>query len=124
MSVVNARTFDFAETDGKHLREAALESPREARVPFHAVDQEYAVALPRIARSYDFDAGICPAERDHIEGAHYRAFHRMFVDPVVREDARLPFGRARAVASHGREHKWLATARFQEIDHCAENNRY
>ena len=43
VGVIALRAGEFAEADGHHLKQAALDLAGEIGVPFHAADQEHAV---------------------------------------------------------------------------------
>ncbi len=97
------------------LNKPLSSAPGEIGVPLHAADQKNAVRLVGVLVNERLDPFRRLPKVMHLERTDDRHAHRGFVNAVMRQNIRLPFGRRGSMASHGRKNKWLRAALLPEI---------
>ena len=77
-----ARAFEFAETDERHLHEAAAVAPVKIGVRLDAVDEHRAVRLEDLTVHEDPVRQISARQLDDLHRRAHRGAHCGFGDPV------------------------------------------
>ena len=98
----------FAEADGHHLEQTALDGAAEIGVRFHPVDDADVIRLGGILVEPHRDAVGRLAELHHFHGGAERHTHALLGDAVVAQHIELPIGCAAAMAAHAGMTKGLA----------------
>ena len=107
VGVIALSAGELAQADRHHFEQAALDLPREVRVPFHAVDEHDTVGVIGGLVHECLDAISRASKGNDFELADDRASHLALINAVMGENVGLTLRRRRSVAAHGREDERL-----------------
>ncbi len=114
--VVDFGAFVLAKSDEHHLHQAAFDIAHEPRVRLDAADHKHVIRLVRELVEMDRNALGRLADDDGLHRGFDRAAAKLLGDAVALDNLALAFGRAPAVAAHGRHNKRFGAEGFEMVD--------
>ena len=114
--VIDGRPCALAQPDEHHLHQPAFDVADKLGVRLDAAADHHVVGLIGEAVEVDGEAFGRLADDDRFHAGADRAAHERLGDAVALDDPPLAFGRAAAVAAHGRHHERLGPQLLEVFD--------